>query len=201
MIRHNKWLLLEWMAQSLKERLVGIQVSLPSYAATSSDGGRSCSLALNYCYGTIPSEVVTTYRALAFQTLADQVKSGTPDAAEKGASAREGWIEVVILQQSYTWVDIDGLETILWKNLTNFTRLYMSSWSSSLIIVVTIEDVEMRWGRGQEDAHLVAQLVESVKCSHLIVPPQKRGQQLKDPAQLDQWSRDGIAEYLDVICC
>ena len=60
----------------------------------------------------------------------------------------------------------------------------------------------------QEDIYPVAQYeklwgdmtaVEGMDCSYFIVSRQ-RGQQLKDPAQLDGWSRDGGAAYLDSIC-
>ena len=35
-----------------------------------------------------------------------------------------------------------------------------------------------------------------VNCEFLVVPT-LRGQQLKDPAQLDGWLRDGSAEYVE----
>ena len=41
--------------------------------------------------------------------------------------------------------------------------------------------------------------VENVNCSYFVVP-RSRGQQLKDPAQLDEWSRDSSAAHLDSIC-
>ena len=36
--------------------------------------------------------------------------------------------------------------------------------------------------------------------SDFLVVPRRRGQQLKDPAQLDGWLRDGSAEYVDSLC-
>ena len=36
--------------------------------------------------------------------------------------------------------------------------------------------------------------------SKFIVVPRLRGQQLKDPAQLDAWLRDGSAAYIDSLC-
>jgi hypothetical protein len=68
--------------------------------------------------------------------------------------------------------------------------------------------VKKRWGRGQEDVYPVAQYeklwgdmsaVEGIECAFLVVT-RERGQQLKDPAQLDGWSRDGGAAYLESIC-
>jgi len=41
--------------------------------------------------------------------------------------------------------------------------------------------------------------VEGIECAFLEVT-RERGQQLKDPAQLDGWSRDGGAAYLESIC-
>ena len=39
----------------------------------------------------------------------------------------------------------------------------------------------------------------NVNCSFLVVPT-LRGQQLKDPAQLDGWLRDGSAAYIESLC-
>jgi UDP-N-acetylglucosamine pyrophosphorylase len=69
---------------------------------------------------------------------------------------------------------------------------------------VTIKDVKRRWGHGQEDVYPVAQFeklwsdmtgLSDVTCSYLVVPRQ-RGQQLKDPSQLDAWANDGSKEYI-----
>ena len=38
-----------------------------------------------------------------------------------------------------------------------------------------------------------------VDCQFVVVSRQ-RGQQLKDPAQLDGWLRDGSADYVDGLC-
>jgi hypothetical protein len=60
----------------------------------------------------------------------------------------------------------------------------------------------------QEDVYPIAQYeklwgdmtaVEGIKCCYFVVR-RERGQQLKDPAQLDGWSRDGGAAYLNSIC-
>ena len=66
---------------------------------------------------------------------------------------------------------------------------------------ITIKDVKKRWGRGQEDVFPVAQFerlwgdmtaLEEFPCRYVAVP-RRRGQQLKDVAQLDAWVRDGSA--------
>jgi hypothetical protein len=36
--------------------------------------------------------------------------------------------------------------------------------------------------------------------SKFIVVPRSRGQQLKDPAQLDAWLRDGSADHIESLC-
>ena len=64
---------------------------------------------------------------------------------------------------------------------------------------VTIKDVKRRWGHGQEDVFPVAQFeklwgdlssLPDLTCSFLAVD-RRRGQQLKDAAQLDGWANDG----------
>ena len=66
---------------------------------------------------------------------------------------------------------------------------------------ITIKEVKKRWGRGQEDIFPVAQFerlwgdmtaLEDFACAFVEVP-RRRGQQLKDVAQLDPWVRDGSA--------
>ncbi|WP_324673260.1 UTP--glucose-1-phosphate uridylyltransferase [Hymenobacter sp. GOD-10R] len=69
---------------------------------------------------------------------------------------------------------------------------------------VTIKDVKYRWGHGQEDIYPVAQIeklwsdmsaLPDVKCGYIVVPRQ-RGQQMKDPAQLDSWVTDGSKDHI-----
>ena len=66
----------------------------------------------------------------------------------------------------------------------------------------TIKDVKYRWGHGQEDVYPVTQFeklwgdmtgLADVDCSFLAVP-RFRGQQLKDPSELDPWAHDGSIE-------
>jgi hypothetical protein len=73
---------------------------------------------------------------------------------------------------------------------------------------VTLKDVKKRWGHGQEDVYPVAQFeklwgdmtaLPEVDCRFVDVP-RLRGQQLKDPAQLDGWLRDGSAAYVEQLC-
>jgi len=69
---------------------------------------------------------------------------------------------------------------------------------------VTIKDVKRRWGLGHEDVFPVVQLeklwgdlsaLDDLSCAYLLVE-RSRGQQLKDPAQLDGWARDGSLAHI-----
>ncbi len=70
---------------------------------------------------------------------------------------------------------------------------------------ITLKDVKKRWGKGQEDIFPVAQFeklwgdmtaLPELDCRFVAVS-RNRGQQLKEPAQLDGWLRDGSAAYLE----
>jgi len=112
-----------------------------------------------------------------------------------------------------TWVDIDSLLGkfgLSREDLTNMDKVETAvhSFSRRMPTYVTLKDVKKRWGHGHEDVHPVAQFeklwgdmssLEDVDCSYFVVP-RKRGQQLKDPAQLDGWYRDGSAAHLESIC-
>lgn len=69
---------------------------------------------------------------------------------------------------------------------------------------ITLKDVKKRWGKGQEDIFPVTQFeklfvdmtgLPEIDCAFVAVP-RWRGQQLKEPGQLDGWLRDGSAEYV-----
>jgi hypothetical protein len=73
---------------------------------------------------------------------------------------------------------------------------------------ITLKEVKKRWGHGQEDVFPVSQFeklwvdmtsLPELDCRFLVVP-RLRGQQLKDPAQLDGWLRDGSAAYVEDLC-
>ena len=72
---------------------------------------------------------------------------------------------------------------------------------------ITLKDVKKRWGKGQEDVYPVAQFeklwgdmtaLAEWNCNYVAVP-RFRGQQLKEPAQLDGWLRDGSAAYVEAL--
>jgi UDP-N-acetylglucosamine pyrophosphorylase len=112
-----------------------------------------------------------------------------------------------------TWIDIDrvlatfGLDR---KSLENPIQVdsAVRRMAAKLPTYLTIKDVKKRWGLGQEDVYPVAQFeklwgdmssISEVSCRFLAVDS-KRGQQLKDPAQLDGWLRDGSANYVESLC-
>ena len=72
----------------------------------------------------------------------------------------------------------------------------------------TLKDVKRRWGHGQEDVYPVLQFeklwsdmtsLPDISSGFLTVP-RLRGQQLKDPDQLDAWANDGSREYVRGLC-
>jgi hypothetical protein len=114
---------------------------------------------------------------------------------------------------STTWIDIDQLLTAFnltrsdlkdTEKVTNSIR----SLSARMPTYITLKDVKKRWGKGQEDVFPITQFeklwgdmtaLPEIK-SQFVVVPRQRGQQLKEPAQLDGWLRDGSAAYVDSIC-
>jgi hypothetical protein len=73
---------------------------------------------------------------------------------------------------------------------------------------ITLKEVKKHWGHGQEDVFPVAQFEKlwgdmtalPEIDSRFVVVPRLRGQQLKDPAQLDGWLRDGSAAHVEGLC-
>lgn len=112
-----------------------------------------------------------------------------------------------------TWVDIDGLLGAFGlgrDDLTNTAKLAaaIGRMAGRLPTYITLKDVRKRWGHGHEDVYPVCQFeklwgdmtaVGGVGCGFVAVP-RERGQQLKDPAQLDGWLRDGSASHVDSLC-
>lgn len=73
---------------------------------------------------------------------------------------------------------------------------------------VTIKDVKRRWGHGQEDVYPVAQFeklwsdmtaLPEIASGYLAVG-RRRGQQLKEPAELEEWVNDGSKAYVAGLC-
>jgi hypothetical protein len=112
-----------------------------------------------------------------------------------------------------TWIDIDKLLQVFGlnrKELADQQKVNAAVRRMALRMptYVTLKDVKKRWGHGQEDVFPVAQFeklwgdmsaLPEVDCSYLVVPL-RRGQQLKQPSQLDGWLRDGSASDLEALC-
>jgi hypothetical protein len=112
-----------------------------------------------------------------------------------------------------TWVDIDGLLAVFGltrADLSDGAKLAaaVGRMAARLPTYVTLKDVKKRWGHGHEDVYPVCQFeklwgdmtaVGGVECGFAAVP-RVRGQQLKDPAQLDGWLRDGSADHVVSLC-
>jgi hypothetical protein len=112
-----------------------------------------------------------------------------------------------------TWIDIDqllaGLE-LTRPDLPDQVKVSAAirSMGAKIPTYITLKDVKKRWGHGQEDVFPVAQFeklwgdmsaVPEIRTGYAVVP-RRRGQQLKDQAQLDAWLRDGSAAYVESLC-
>jgi hypothetical protein len=112
-----------------------------------------------------------------------------------------------------TWVDIDELLALFGLSRGDLAdepkvSVAVSKLASRLPTYVTLKDVKKRWGHGQEDVFPVCQFeklwgdmtaLPDAACGFVVVP-RARGQQLKDPAQLDGWVRDGSARAVEELC-
>jgi galactokinase/mevalonate kinase-like predicted kinase len=112
-----------------------------------------------------------------------------------------------------TWISIDPLLKafgLTREDLSNATKVAnaVRDLAARMPTYITLKDVKKRWGHGQEDVFPVTQFeklwsdltaLPEIPTSYFLVP-RLRGQQLKDPAQLDGWLRDGSASYLENLC-
>jgi hypothetical protein len=114
---------------------------------------------------------------------------------------------------STTWVDLDQLLAVFSltrEELADTTKVAAAvrALAARMPTYITLKDVKKRWGQGQEDIFPVTQFeklwgdmtaLPELDCRFIAVP-RMRGQQLKEPAQLDGWLRDGSAAYLESLC-
>ncbi|MGV3639146.1 MAG: UTP--glucose-1-phosphate uridylyltransferase [Adhaeribacter sp.] len=113
-----------------------------------------------------------------------------------------------------TWIQIDPLLALFGLKREDLQRddaflaRAVRSIAHRMPTYVTIKEVKYRWGHGQEDIYPVAQTeklwsdmsgLPDIACGYLTVP-RLRGQQLKDPAQLDAWVTDGSKDYIASLC-
>lgn len=112
------------------------------------------------------------------------------------------WIQIDPLLTAFGLIrsDLDGPKERIAEAVRRMAR--------RMPTYVTIKDVKRRWGHGQEDVFPVAQFeklwsdmtsLSDVPCGFLEVP-RLRGQQLKDPAELDAWANDGSKDYVESLC-
>jgi hypothetical protein len=108
------------------------------------------------------------------------------------------------------WIDIDKLLGVFGLTRDNLhdsekTAEAVRRLAGRMPSYITLKDVKKRWGKGQEDVFPVAQFeklfvdmtaLDEIECAYAAVS-RKRGQQLKEPAQLDGWLRDGSAAYVE----
>jgi hypothetical protein len=111
------------------------------------------------------------------------------------------------------WIDIDQLLQVFGLSrgdLENAAKVAsaVNRVAARMPTYVTLKEVKKRWGKGHEDVFPVAQFeklwgdmtaLPEWHCRFVLVP-RARGQQLKEPAQLDGWLRDGSAAYVESLC-
>jgi hypothetical protein len=111
------------------------------------------------------------------------------------------------------WIDIDGLLKVFGlqrSDLSNQEKVAAAvrAMAMRMPTYITLKDVKKRWGKGQEDIYPVAQFEKlwgdmtalPQMASEYVIVPRVRGQQLKEPAQLDGWLRDGSAAAVTALC-
>ncbi len=111
------------------------------------------------------------------------------------------------------WIDIDQLLAMFGltrDKLSDTERVNnaVRTLAARMPTYITLKDVKKRWGKGQEDVLPVAQFeklwgdmtaLPELSCRFVAVS-RGRGQQLKEPAQLDGWLRDGSAAFVESLC-
>lgn len=71
--------------------------------------------------------------------------------------------------------------------------LYLIGCETSVDPILELDRPYTLWG------FLDMTALPELNCSFIAVPVE-RGQQLKEPAQLDGWLRDGSARYVEKLC-
>jgi hypothetical protein len=111
------------------------------------------------------------------------------------------------------WVDIDRLLALFGLTRAGLadaelTAAAVRTMAARVPTYITLKDVKKRWGHGQEDVYPVAQFEKlwgdmtalPGAVNAFAVVARARGQQLKDQAQLDGWTRDGSAAHVASLC-
>ena len=111
------------------------------------------------------------------------------------------------------WINIDRLLAVFGLSRSELidpekVAAAVRTMAARMPTYITIKDVKKRGGHGQEDVFPVSQFeklwvdmtaLPEVKTRFAVVP-RRRGQQLKDQAQLDGWLRDGSANFVNQLC-
>jgi UDP-N-acetylglucosamine pyrophosphorylase len=111
------------------------------------------------------------------------------------------------------WIDIDQMLSVFELNRSDLATeavvtQAVRTLAARMPTYITLKDVKKRWGKGQEDVFPVAQFeklwgdmtaLPELDCQFVVVS-RLRGQQLKEPSQLDGWLRDGSAAYVESLC-
>jgi hypothetical protein len=144
--------------------------------------------------------------------------NGRPRLVEGLAMPREEAEFVLTYYNTLTtWIDLDRLLEAFGLSREDFApgangeekiTTAVRNLAAKMPTYVTLKDVKKRWGHGQEDIFPVTQFeklwgdMSALReiDSRFVVVPRRRGQQLKDQAQLDGWLRDGSAAYVESLC-
>ena len=111
------------------------------------------------------------------------------------------------------WIDLDQVLEVFGLGRSDLASPEtvteaVRSLAARMPTYITLKNVKKRWGKGQEDVYPTLQYeklwgdmttLPELQCSYIEVP-RERGQQLKEPAQMDGWLRDGSAEYVQSLC-
>jgi hypothetical protein len=141
--------------------------------------------------------------------------NGRPRLVEGLAMPREeAEFDLTYYNTLTTWIDIDRLLAAFGLTRQDFApgaaaegkiTAAIRNLAAKMPTYITLKDVKKRWGHGQEDILPVTQFEKlwgdmttlPEIDSRFLVVPRRRGQQLKDQAQLDGWLRDGSAAYFE----
>jgi hypothetical protein len=111
------------------------------------------------------------------------------------------------------WIDLDQILKVFGISRTDLgdqakVTEAVRTLAARMPTYITLKNVKKRWGKGQEDIYPTLQFeklwgdmttLPELACSYIAVP-RMRGQQLKEPAQMDGWLRDGSAEHVNSLC-
>jgi hypothetical protein len=165
--------------------------------------------------------------ALTFEVIARQLDDrggglarvhGRPRLVEGLALPRDDdELGLTFYNTMTTWIDVDRLLATFGLTRADLADARggaakvaagVRRVAAQLPTCITLKEVKKRWGHGQEDVFPVTQFEKLWSdmtalpdvASRFVVVPRRRGQQLKDPAQLDGWLRDGSAGFVTTLC-